>query len=319
LNNLSLALLKKEKLSNQSEDIKNGNRSTSYYSSFFSYSLKDQHLRDKLETQLSLLKREKLILTWHARKIDPGTEWADQIDTHLNQAQIILLLVSADFIDSDYGYNIEVKRAMERHSSREARVIPIILRSCDWLRTPFGELPALPTNGKPITDRSWHNLDEAFFNVAEGIRKVVEELNTADQDLDDKQRKVMLQTSLGKLTPEQSSRRFIRSSKKKKTKQAYLDYIVLSNETLELTGMPANLFINAFALEEIFISLEFRRARPLSDYPLTEEEIKWYHDELQKENSLFSERAPNNTRRKGYSIPGTISLSDARVEEPFDP
>ena len=143
---------------------------------FFSYAHKDQRLRDQLETQLSLLKREGLISSWHDRKIGAGEEWAGKIDTHLNTAQIILLLVSADFIASDYCYDIEMKRALERHETGEARVIPVILRRADWKSAPFGKLQALPQNGKPVA--SWAKRDEAFFDVARGIREIVEKLST---------------------------------------------------------------------------------------------------------------------------------------------
>jgi hypothetical protein len=143
---------------------------------FFSYAHKDQRLRDQLENQLSLLKREGLISNWYDRKIGAGEEWAGQIDTHLNTAQIILLLVSADFIASDYCYDIEMKRALERDKAKEARVIPVILRRVDWKNAPFGKLQALPKDGKPVT--SWANRDDAFFDVARGIREIVEQLST---------------------------------------------------------------------------------------------------------------------------------------------
>src|SRR6266568_4143119 len=150
---------------------------------FFSYSHKDQDLRDQLETHLSLLKNQGVISSWHDRKIIAGTEWAREIDAHLNTAQIILLLISADFLASTYCYDIEVKRAMERHNAREARVIPIILRPCDWHTAPFGKLQALPTDGKPVDSRSWHNKDEAFYNITKGIRKAVKELSNNSEVL----------------------------------------------------------------------------------------------------------------------------------------
>src|SRR5205085_8494618 len=102
--------------------------------------------------------------------ISPGREWARDIDTHLNTADIILLLVSSDFMASNYCYGIEMKRAMERHTTGEARVIPIILRPVDWQNAPFGKLLALPKDGKPIN--TWTNLDKALLEVAQGIRKV---------------------------------------------------------------------------------------------------------------------------------------------------
>ncbi len=141
---------------------------------FFSYSEKDEDLRDELEVQLGLLKRRGLIQGWHKRQIGAGEDWATQIDEHLDRASIILLLISPNFIDSDYCYDIEMKRALERHARGETKVIPILLRPVEITHTPFAKLQALPMNRIPIT--SWRNRDEAFFEVATGIREVVEEL-----------------------------------------------------------------------------------------------------------------------------------------------
>lgn len=142
---------------------------------FFSYSHKDEKLRNELAKQLTLLKRNGLISDWYDRDIDAGTEWAHEIDTHLNDADIILLLISPDFIASDYCYNLEMMRALERHENGEASVIPIILRPVTWKETPFGKLQVLPQGGKAVT--TWSNRDEAFLHIAEGIRKVVEKSN----------------------------------------------------------------------------------------------------------------------------------------------
>lgn len=101
---------------------------------------------------------------------------AGQIDTHLETAKIILLLVSADFMASNYCNEVELKRAMERHESGKARVIPIILRAVDWHHAPFGKLQAVPKDGRPVT--SWSDPDEAFLDIARGIRAVAEELAT---------------------------------------------------------------------------------------------------------------------------------------------
>jgi len=139
---------------------------------FFSYSHKDEMLRDELAKHLSIMKRQGIIDAWHDRAITAGSEWEGEINTHLNSAQIILLLISADFLASDYCYDIELKRAMERHEAGEAQVIPIILKPVDWNGATFGKLQALPKNAQPIT--TWHSQDEAFLNVAQGIRKVVD-------------------------------------------------------------------------------------------------------------------------------------------------
>jgi hypothetical protein len=141
---------------------------------FYSYAHKDEALRKQLETHLSLLKNQGVIQDWHDRRIQAGTEWDGVINEHLEQAKIILLLVSADFIASRYCHDVEVKRAIERHEAGTARVIPIILRSVDWHSAPFGRLQALPKNGKPVT--KWTNRDEAFTDIARGIRDVAEGL-----------------------------------------------------------------------------------------------------------------------------------------------
>jgi hypothetical protein len=143
---------------------------------FYSYAHKDETFRNKLETHLSLLQRQGLITAWHDRHIIPGTDWAQAIDEHLERASVILLLISADFLASDYCYGLEMQRALERHQANEARVIPILLRPVDWNNAPFAHLQALPTAAKPIT--TWSNQDEAFTNVAAGIRRVIEDLSS---------------------------------------------------------------------------------------------------------------------------------------------
>jgi tetratricopeptide (TPR) repeat protein len=127
----------------------------------------------KLERHLSLLQRQGLISLWHDRLILPGADWAKALDTHLETASVILLLVSSDFLASDYSYGIEMKRALEREAAGEARVIPILVRSADWNGAPFAHLQILPTDAKPIA--AWRNKDTAFADVAAGIRRVIVE------------------------------------------------------------------------------------------------------------------------------------------------
>lgn len=116
-----------------------------------------------------MLKRQSVIETWHDRRIGAGQDIHQTIDTHINTDDIILLLVSPDFIASDYCYDVEMRRAMERHESGEAIVIPVILRSCEWTHAPFGKLKAVPLDGKPITQ--WTDIDDAFLQVAKAIRE----------------------------------------------------------------------------------------------------------------------------------------------------
>lgn len=140
---------------------------------FYSYAHEDEALRDELEKNLTLLRRQGVVSGWHDRQIGAGEEWAGQIDEHLESAGIILLLVSPDFIASDYCWDKEMTRAMERHQEGTARVIPVILRPVDWHSAPFGRLQALPRNGKAVT--TWKNRDKAFLDVTRGIREAVQE------------------------------------------------------------------------------------------------------------------------------------------------
>lgn len=144
---------------------------------FFSYSHSDENLRDTLEKHLSALQHQGLIEPWHDRRIVVGDELEGTISKNLENADIILLLVSSDFIASRYCYDVEMKRAVARHNAGEARVIPVILRPCDWHDTPFGKLLAAPKDGKAIT--TWPNLDEAFLDVTLSIKKAIKELSAA--------------------------------------------------------------------------------------------------------------------------------------------
>jgi len=144
---------------------------------FYSYSHKDEPLRDELQTHLSLLQRSGHIDQWHDRRIGPGDEWKGIIDEHLKEDEIILLLISADFLASDYCFDLELTLAMKRHEAGEARVIPVFLRPCDWAGSAFGKLQGLPTDAKAVT--LWQNRDEAFTNIAKGIREAVGKVRQA--------------------------------------------------------------------------------------------------------------------------------------------
>jgi len=141
---------------------------------FFSYSHRDSDLRDELEIHLAALKREGVLETWHDRRIGAGKEFENEISNHLEEADIILLLVSPYFIASDYCYEIEMTRAMQRHEDGAARVIPVILEPCEWQRLPFGRLQATPPDGRPIS--KFPNKHDGFLEVTRAIRKAVEEL-----------------------------------------------------------------------------------------------------------------------------------------------
>jgi hypothetical protein len=148
---------------------------------FVSYSHKDEEMRDQLEIHLAMLKREGIIDVWHDRRILAGDDLDDEISAALEEAVVILLLVSPDFLASDYCYKREMGRALQRHDAHEARVIPVILRACEWQRAPIGKLRATPTDGKPI--RKWPDIDEAFQVVVRDIRAAVGEVAPAKPTL----------------------------------------------------------------------------------------------------------------------------------------
>src|SRR5258706_4596167 len=128
---------------------------------FFCYAHEDEAFLNQLKRHLSPLRRQGFIDVWYDRDISAGTEWEQTIKEQLNTAQIVLLLVSPDFIDSDYCYSVEMKLALERHIAGEARVVPIILRPVHWEDAPFSKLQVLPTDGKPAVN--WLNIDDAFL------------------------------------------------------------------------------------------------------------------------------------------------------------
>lgn len=139
---------------------------------FFSYAHEDDRFRIRLEQSLKLLERQGLVESWHDRKLLPGDDWAREIDSRLERAELILFLVSPDFIDSDYCWGVEMTRALARHDAGEALVVPLIIRPVgDWQTAKFGRLQAL-LGGKAVT--SWGDEDAAWAEVARELRRLVE-------------------------------------------------------------------------------------------------------------------------------------------------
>jgi hypothetical protein len=135
------------------------------------YSHRDRGLRGELDKHLAMLRRTGLIEMCHDRRVECGEGLGRLFDAALESADVILLLVSPDFLASDYCYDVEARRALERRKRRGACVIPVILRPCDWRVTLFGNLPAAPADGRPVT--TWRNRDEAFLSVVKIVRGYV--------------------------------------------------------------------------------------------------------------------------------------------------
>ena len=143
--------------------------SNQYINVFIAYAREDEKLMDALQKQLAILENNQLIKIWFDRKIDPGKNWNKEIQKQLNNADIILLLMSPDFIASRYAYK-EMEKASKMNENGSAEVFPVILRYCGWERTPVGELQALPENGEPVTSRkSWHTIDIPLKTVFDAV------------------------------------------------------------------------------------------------------------------------------------------------------
>jgi hypothetical protein len=139
---------------------------------FYSYSHKDTVYKEELETHLRILERQGLLIAWSDRQIEPGDNFKEIIKERLETSDIILLLISADYISSEFCWGVELLRAMERHHARSAKVLPVIVRACQWKHAPFGELMALPENGRPVSE--WESSDKAWSSVAQVLWQVCE-------------------------------------------------------------------------------------------------------------------------------------------------
>jgi len=138
---------------------------------YYSYAEKDEELQRELEKHLRTMQRRGLISEWNKSIISGGMDVSKEINAHLNTADIILLLVSSDFIGTYKYYDVEVERAMQRYDLGQALVMLVLLRPVDWKGARFDKLSPLPSNGKPVT--TWRNRDEAFLNIARGIHNAV--------------------------------------------------------------------------------------------------------------------------------------------------
>jgi tetratricopeptide (TPR) repeat protein len=142
---------------------------------FYAYAQEDETWVQELEKHLSLLQRQGIISTWHPRLIAAGSDWQHVTDVHFHKASIILLLISPDFLASDYCYGKEMKQALQREREKGVCVIPILLRPVDWQHAPFAHLRPLPSDATFLTE--WSNLDRAFAEIAAGIRRTIEDLS----------------------------------------------------------------------------------------------------------------------------------------------
>lgn len=141
---------------------------------FVSYAHEDEDWKDRIRAHLAALRRTGRISIWHDRELGGGDDWRDEIRAELDAADIILLLVSSDFIASDFIWEEELRVAMDRRTAGEARVVPVIVRPCDWNDLEFAQLQALPRDGQPISEHD--DTDRALTEVAEGVERIVDRI-----------------------------------------------------------------------------------------------------------------------------------------------
>ena len=156
---------------------------------FISYAEEDGQYCIQLKKHLAGLRRQGIIEIWEFKKASAGSEWENMLYEKLDSSNLILLLVSSDFQDSDYCWDVEMKRALKLHEEGQTRVIPIVIRAVLWEEWPLAHLLVLPSNGLPVA--SWDVQDEAWTNVVIGIRKVCDELRESTAETDQKKTEVV--------------------------------------------------------------------------------------------------------------------------------
>jgi Effector-associated domain 11/TIR domain len=201
---------------------------------FISYAHEDESYKDKLLTSLANLKRQGYVAAWDDRQIPVGGEWDQHIKSALNDADVILLLISMDFIASEYCFGVEVAKAIERHNDPEdnARVVPIILRHADWQDTAFAKLQALPKGASPIA--TWEDKDAAYLDIVNQLKKLIKEM----RGIEDKPAAVIPdaiptpQSAQNSPIPIEEFRTLIGDGKIGKAIQLMLDYVKDKDEDI---------------------------------------------------------------------------------------
>lgn len=151
---------------------------------FYSYAHEDEALRDELQRHLKILQLRGLIRPWHDRAILPGKAWDSEIHAELQTADLVLLLLSVDFLSSDYILGVELKTALQRAHDGSATVVPILLRPLDLDALDGGPLPmaqllqrqGLPRDLKAVN--TWRPRDAAWVSVSKGLRQVVADIQS---------------------------------------------------------------------------------------------------------------------------------------------
>jgi hypothetical protein len=141
---------------------------------FISYSHKDEEWKERVESHLGVLARQGLLDFWSDRKIDVGDEWFSAIEKEINQADAAILLISANFLNSDFILKEEVSRLLERRRNGGMRIIPLIIKPCAWKKVQWlSSLQARPKDGRPLSSGTEYQIDSDLASFAEEIETLV--------------------------------------------------------------------------------------------------------------------------------------------------
>ena len=143
---------------------------------FIAYAREDQKVLEQLRKQLSVLENKKLVKVWYDGMIQIGKDWDKEIKEQLEDAEIVVLLISSDFMASEYARGIEMERALEKHQAGTARVFPVIVRDCMWEEEKIATIQVLPEGGKPIQSEHWRYWDTPLKQVVKAISKAANEI-----------------------------------------------------------------------------------------------------------------------------------------------
>lgn len=140
---------------------------------FISYAHKDEELKKQFETHLSGLKRQNVVDVWDDRQVLIGEKWDEKIKNKLLTSDIVIFLISSDFLASEYINEVEIKETILRHKNNEVLIAPIFLRPCDFESSILSGFQGVPRDAKFIT--TWSDKDSAFLEVINELKKLINE------------------------------------------------------------------------------------------------------------------------------------------------
>ena len=275
---------------------------------FIAYSRNDADIRNRIDAHLTPMKKNNLIETWYDGLIVPGEVWNDEIKKYLEISDIILLLISIDFIASDYCYNVEMERALKRHDNAEAVVIPILVSHCDWKETPISKLQILPRKGLPVS--SWNDKDEILTTIAHEIKRIVNKLNTDRKEIINKYTKDIAdsENKLAILNRELdlSKLELLKIRKDIEIEKAHYEKIKSINKAFRSVDIITETSSDLKKIAAAIVELS-NHEKDMTDIPTEYEEIGWKTiSYIEKNRHLTMEKRYNRSKERLNKISSTV-------------